>query len=555
MTARSARRLQWLGHAVLGIAVLMLCAYAYRALLAQLPPVHADEAGHVLPAARMALALKHGHLGEFFAATRREVMWPFFHPWFITPFFLACGIDTVVARTSSLVAFAAALCLVPAFAREIARRDVGAAGGPATEAAHATAGWLSVAVLVGSAQWLLICTVMSESLGMTLTLVTLLVEARSLRRGRLAEHAACGVLAALTFFTKYSYGLPLMAAVLAAGIWRLGRHGWRAVISRLLAMTLPVLLWLAWQLYPDLSRGSELLAAIVNRDEGLRGLAGLLFYPRTLLEWLGWPAALVVLAALVVGVGRALRGRGLASALFVLFTLAMLTLHPNKQTRYVLMVFPVLLVLAETELALRLLRCVWRDALWIGIALVLVGDPVGAIRVQAEDAAQLRGAHAILDFISAHVAPGQSVLCLGTTGRLPHFALSWQLLERDGREPQVDLLLFPGETGDDQRYRSGYPTEMRPEYERALREALSGGLYVRVVTLEFAEGSPFLPDWLAKWDKWSQNYVRCMPLQDGWSLRAEQTFPGSGARVRVYARRERGSGEVRPLHLVVGAGR
>jgi 4-amino-4-deoxy-L-arabinose transferase-like glycosyltransferase len=554
MTERNVLWLRRLGDAALIAAVLAVCADAYQGLLVRLPPVHADEAGHALPAARMALALAHGHFGAFLAATRNEVMWPFFHPWVIVPAFLVCGISTAIARTSSLISFGAALCIVPAFARELARQSDDTAGVSVMDAPHVTLGWLSVAVLIGAAQWQLMCTVMSESLGMALTLLTLLVDAHAARRHRLALHVASGLLAALTFFTKYNYGLPLMAALLIAGMWRLHHRQARRTLATLVAMALPVALWLAWQLYPDLSRGRELVAAIVNRDEGLRGLADVLFYPRTLLEWLGWPTALVALAALAVGFARAVRDRRLTSVLFALFALAMLTLHPNKQVRYVLMVFPVLLVLAETELSARMTWCPWQSAVWIGAALtlVLVRDPLAAIRVQAEDAARLRDAQPILDFVSDQVAPGQRVLCLGTTGRLPHLALSWRLLERDGREPEVDLLPFPDEVEGDRRYRSGYPTEMRSGYDVLLRQALSGGRYARVVALQLGEESPFLPDWQAKWDKWAQNYVARMPSQAGWDLRSQRVFPGSAASVRVYAPRTSASGDSSPLDMTAG---
>ena len=49
----------------------------------------------------------------------------------------------------------------------------------------------------------------------------------------------------------------------------------------------------------------------------------------------------------------------------------MLTVHPNKQERYLFTTLPVLLVLAETELAHRLRRLRGREALWPALAVIV----------------------------------------------------------------------------------------------------------------------------------------------------------------------------------------
>ena len=130
------------------------------------------------------------------------------------------------------------------------------------------------------------------------------------------------------------------------------------------------------------------------------------------------------------------------------------------------------------------------------------------------------------------------MLFLGTTGLLPHLALTWELIERQAAEPDVDLLLFP-ENGHG-LHRTGYPAAMGPEYDAALRTALASGRYASVVTLALGEGSPFLPDWLAKWDAWGQNYVRMMSRPQTaapYVLESERAFPASDAQIRIFVRR------------------
>jgi hypothetical protein len=128
------------------------------------------------------------------------------------------------------------------------------------------------------------------------------------------------------------------------------------------------------------------------------------------------------------------------------------------------------------------------------------------------------------------------VLVLGSSGLLPHSALSWQLLERDRRESEVDIMLFPFEEGWDARYRSAYPTDLRPEYATTLAAALDRGS-PSVVAFELGGRSPFLPGWMARWDAWAQNYVTVMKRQAGYAVAAESAFPSSDAVVRVYVPR------------------
>ena len=529
-------------HLTLVAATVLLGIYAYRVLLLPYPPLSADEAGHALPAARMALALRDGSVRGFLEAARREVVWPFLHPALMAPFFLAFGISTHVARVFSLAAFGTALALVLVLARDL-EVSTDADTGPARSfPSLPTLGWLSLAATIAAAPWDLVCTVMSEPLGLLLTVAALVVEARASRRPGAAGHAVAGLLAAATFFTKYSYGLPLMAALLIALGRRARRDRHSSVLMAVLAgMGLPVVLWLAWILLPDPLRAGELLAAFVNRDEGLHGLAAWLFYPRVMVSALGAPVALVALLALGATLTHRRLEPRLPAIVFVAASMAMLTLHPNKQARYLFTTWPVLLVLAETELAHRLRRLQGREVLWpaLAVVLLLARDPLAQIRLSAESAHRLADARPILAHVAESVGRRQPVLFLGTTGLLPHLALTWELIERDAAEPRVDLLLFPGGHG---RHRTGYPAAMGPEYAAVLGEALARGGFRSVVTLELGPRSPFLPEWLAKWDAFGQNYVRLMGEEQGeYVLESERAFPASYAKVRIFVRRDGGS--------------
>jgi hypothetical protein len=515
-------------------AFVLLGLHAHRVLVDDGLPLHADEAGHALPAARMALALGQGDVRGFATTSLRELVWPFMHPWVIASFFLVFGISAHVARLSSLLAFGAALCLLPSFARAVAPAEARAPG-----PAPPMLGWLSVAILVTAAPWGLVCTVMGESLGMLLTLLTLWAAARAAGGRGLGAHALCGLLAAAAFFTKYGYGVPLIAAVLLSLAWRVREVGQRPLLAALAGAFVPAAGWACAVFAREPRRLDVFLGILANKDEGLRGLQGTVFYGRTLLDFVGWPLGSVVLLLLVVAALRRAEAPRLPSLLFVGLALLLLTLHPNKQQRYLVPVLPVMLVLAETEAARQLRRRPRLFVLWPAAAvLVLVArNPLAPVAEAAAAAAETRGSRAIVDYVADSIPPGQPVLFLGTTGRLPHYALTWELLERDHREPDVDLLPFPGDSGWDPQFRGGHPREMRPEYARLLRQALATGRYGSVVTLALGDRSPFLPPWLAKWDAWGQNYVRAVDEhagESGYVLRADRAFPGDDALVRIF---------------------
>ena len=536
------RRLLWAAPLLLG--GLFLGLYVHQVLLVPRPPLSADEAGHALPAARMAFALRDGSLRGFLDATHREVVWPFFHPWVITPFFLVFGVSAHVARLVSLVTFGAVLGLIPLFAHELARDAE--PGAHRESSALPALGWLSIAVLITATPWPLVAMVMSESLGMLLTLAVLLAEARAARRQSVAGYVLAGLLAAATFFTKYSYGLPLMAAILLGLVGRRRQGGFAPLAPALAGMGLPIAAWLAWMLLPNPFRAPALLGAFVNRDEGLRGLAGLAFYPRVVVSAIGMSVAVVSALLLLASVARGRLGRRRPAVLFVGVALLMLMVHPNKQARYLLPILPVLFVLAETELSDWLRRLRGREILWPALAvMVLVArDPLNEIRWGSVGKARLEDARPIVAYVESIVGDRQPVLFLGTTGMLPHLALTWEILEHRKREPAVDLLPFPAAGPAGPRYRAGYPPGDGPEYDVALREALASGRFRSVVTLELGPASPFLPQWLAKWDAFGQNYVRAMArpeAQVDYALASERAFPESDATVRIFVRRDAGA--------------
>lgn len=518
------------------LVVVLASVAAYRSHVVLLPPFQADETGHALPAARMAIDLRHGDLAAFVEDTQREMLWPFLHPWYVTLFFLAFGTSTEVGRASSLAAFGLATVLSFLLTREVCSKEADAGSEPPV-----LLGWLAAGMMLASAGfWVLACRMMLESLGMAMTLGTLLAFLVAQRRGSVSCYAGAGLLAAATFLTKYNYGASLIAALLLSGVPGPAALLDRRRIALVAAFVLPILGWSSYH-WPE--KLEALYNMTLNRDEGLTGFSNVFFYPREMAALLGWPlAALLAIALLASVLGlRDTRLRPLVVFTVIGFTL--ITLHPNKQDRYMFTTLPVLYVLAELQLARwvgRYLAATQRSrfmlAAWAAIVLnlALFLNPAPALAEETKAQAVYRPAAAIMDFVLRSTGPDRRVLVLGSGGMLPHLLLEWEITSRLGiRNPIVELLLFPeGDHWD--RYRTGYPTEMTPHYARVLEESLRQGRFDDVVTLRMTDDSVFNPDFLKRWDLWSQNYVTAMASQSSHAVAVKKDFHDDGILVRIY---------------------
>jgi hypothetical protein len=281
----------------------------------------------------------------------------------------------------------------------------------------------------------------------------------------------------------------------------------------------------------------------LNRDEGLTGASNLFFYPLNLGAPLGWPLATLLFAALALSMAQWRDRRLRPLVLFTVVAFTLLTLHPNKQDRYMFTALPVLYVLGEVQLV-RLLPFSLsparnRRVLGLGWGVILASlalflNPAPTLEEEREVQAIYQPAREIMDFVLQSTGTGRRILVLGSGGVLPHYLLEWEITSRFGiRNPVVKLLLFPeGHTSD--RYRSGYPSEMTRDYAKVLEASLRQGRFDDVVTLRMTDDSVFNPEYLKRWDVWSQNYVMAMTSTPGYAIAGERDFADCGVLVRIY---------------------
>jgi hypothetical protein len=319
---------------------------------ADVPPDF-DEAVHLLPVRQLAYDLQHGHLTAFGQHTLNQDQlagYPFFHAWLTVPAWLIAPTITTV-RVMSTVYLAAAALVAFALGYDLMANDNGRF--------RWLAGFVSgLLVLASFPLWIYAGLAYLEGAGLFVSLLALWLYGRSYQEdlaGARRYALLSSFAAALTFFTKYNFGLFLLGGMaLNEGIAFLtarpsSRHIPRQQWQRWLLLAGPVtLMLLGWFLWPG---HWERFAVFSQAQEG--GLSfwdgeSWLYYPRSLLTQYsaGLPVALLLLAGLLNSLWhwRAFRTRSLLT--YVLVSWLMLIAVPQKAPRFLYTVAPAALVLA-----------------------------------------------------------------------------------------------------------------------------------------------------------------------------------------------------------------
>lgn len=516
-------RVAW---AVLLVAVVLLCREHVRGYVAQLPPFHADEAGHALAGARVALAID---AGDPVAAVKHIVsdpFWPFVHAVWLSPFLLFGGLSVGVARLSSVVAYGASLVVLYAIAQRISKG-----------ARSSDIGIVALALCVCTPSlWMFAGSVMLESLGtlMTHVAVLLLLELEAHSQVTTLRACVCGLACAAVFLTKYNYGIPVIVTALAAAVSAPVGHLSRAAKGGLIASS--IIPCVAWLFCPFPFRLLWTFDFLKNRDEGLRGSADWGFYPLWVTSEMGVAIAAGVGVGLISFVMRCRSRRVWIAAAPALLTVLMMTLHPNKQNRYILTALPLLYLAAELGLRDAVSR--WRkvsSGMWLVLSgvVLLLGDPRGALAADLNVRREQHLARALFDFAEQHVPRGSRTLFAGGGPLLPHLLLEWRFASswREQR-PSVLILPYPEEGVDGH---AGLPTALTPAYGDRLNKALTRDVDI-VVAMECDANSPLCPEWLSRFDGWRNNYAVAMRSTPGWHAVAAQRDDAARVTVTIYER-------------------
>lgn len=183
-------------------ASLLLCFVTYFNVIVPADTFHWDESHHAMYGVWLTKDIQAGNWDSFWANTNRQTLWPFFHSWYLTCFFLLFGISYVVARTANLFAFFLLLLAMWWVGREL--------DGKKTEAL----GLLSWGLTATAALfWIRGSENMIEVLGALLTLGSIYFLFKLDRTSKWEWIAPLGITMSVLMVTKYNYAVFVYAAV------------------------------------------------------------------------------------------------------------------------------------------------------------------------------------------------------------------------------------------------------------------------------------------------------------------------------------------------------
>ncbi|HSS76169.1 MAG TPA: hypothetical protein VLV54_05425 [Thermoanaerobaculia bacterium] len=322
-------------------------------------------------------------------------------------------------------------------------------------------------------------------------------------------------------------GLVVGAGVLAVR-WGRDREGfstrWRTlpVEVRSILATVVAPLWL-WGLSPSPIHPRSLLAFLHNRTEGppILSVESLLFYPRSLLEdYSARPIlGLLAIALALVSLPMLRRSEGWRPVAFTAFLgLALATLHPYKEARFLATSVPFLMLVAALAFA-RLAHAVTRQRRLAGGLLC-----TAALAAIAWTAAGCHLAERLetdyplysapetlwkpLQFLSDQTQAVPRVAVIGTFNELSDSLVRWRLAQQDAKGEAV--VVSPPRRAD---------AELGQ-----LRRWLAEERPVRILALQLRPNSPFYNDDYQRYNAWQLAMIDTLEKIEGWQEKEVRVF-------------------------------
>lgn len=331
-----------------GLAIAHACFVAVRTSWGWDEVMHAE-----LPAVRLLLHAQRGEADGFFAALHSCEQYPFVWPLALAGFQGILGPGEASARAFGWVVYAFLLWCAALLARRVERA-------PGAPKAGSRAGWLTLALAAASPLLVAFAPTLflenASALAIALALLAWLSAWEAAPGARLHPRALlAGAALAIAFFTKFSYGLLLCAALLADLGLRLLPRAERARNARVGASILlvPAIAALWWFVLP-LPSGSATAAS--HRHAFASWIAGNLDLPSApwstrLMHFVGFLCGSPLLCALVLAGLLASASRLRSPAVRTLWialgaTLLPPLLHPFHLDRFLIPAAPALFALA-----------------------------------------------------------------------------------------------------------------------------------------------------------------------------------------------------------------
>lgn len=290
----------WAGLLLVLVADLLVGAFVARTILDyQSLPFDWDEAMHANGGLILALDLRAGDLPAFIRDSYAQAFYPPAFSWLLTPALSVFGPSRVAARMTSLICLELAVVVIYLVGLELDRRRgwiIGLAGALLT--------LVSLPMLTNAAL------VMLEIPALLASFFTLWVYLRTGGQRRWSL-LAVGVLAGLTFLTKYPYGiLVILTLIIVEAVGHITRNGWPAACRSLPAgrwayLFGPLLvIGIIWFAGPGKIAGYLEYTRLQIPQDWRFGVSDLLFYPQAIA--LSYSPSLWVAGLLMAGLVSAL---------------------------------------------------------------------------------------------------------------------------------------------------------------------------------------------------------------------------------------------------------
>lgn len=540
------------GAASLAVALVAAVVSYLRVARAGLP-LGWDEAIHSVASLTLADDLRRHDLVALVRDSDQQVFYPPGMAWFQAPTLVLWPPTDQTARVSSLVALVLLALATWWLGAQLAARSGAASGG-----------LVAAALVVGSPLTLAMATQpMIEVFNGLVVAATLAAQVRFRATDRRRWTLVASLLLLLTILTKYNYAAFVAGAIAVdqtvAGDFK------RARLARTFRwfyqpLGIGLAVWFASDLGGKLrtAAGFGISQAIDAHRMWWQELA---YYGQALVDGgsRGLLGGVLVAAGLLCAVA-VVRGPGARLAwLFVIISLALLTIHPNKQVRFLEPVLPVLLALAGAGLASipgalgrldRALAYAARGLVPQPRAITTAGDeppryvrgsPAGAerhrqprgltvrrvsravpaaaalvyaaiqiARITPPSAAEVaRGdaIHRAAAFIAAQVPPGKPAILVGTFADFGPYYVTWSLRGAWHTDPSSFITDYSTLPAPGLLPNGEVDATPSPRYAADWATWRAAHADYWLVTLEVRRPSPFWTSEFGSANAWKQNYV------------------------------------------------
>lgn len=364
----------FIGFLIVLLLATSVSCIAYFNIILPADSFHWDESHHGIYGVWLARDIKLGNWGNFWKDTHRQTLWPFFHSWILTVFFLIFGVSFQIARFSSLVIFFVTAVLVYLLSNRFLEKKYG----------WQTGILASLLTLISPIMIKFATENMLEGIGALVFISSIYVYFLSEEKKKWHLYIALGVLLGISVVTKYNYAyliLTSFAVVILSEVFNVLKIAQESVakteekskrlieiiksssfshwIYKNLLIPAPALLIsLSWFFSGDSGKKIQMLMwskqVVAGRQGQLAGLFNnILFYPKAIINsycfspWLGFLIVLSIFIPIAFS-----KIRNLNKLYLFVWTCLFLSIFTigNKMVRLIYIFIPIIFIIFSSNI-------------------------------------------------------------------------------------------------------------------------------------------------------------------------------------------------------------